>query len=191
MIIGLTGQSGSSKSTVSRIFADKGFFVIDADRVSREVTAPGMPALKDIEAAFGSGFIEDDGSLARRKLGSLVFSDRHRLDILEGILYSYILRRIDELAEGHENVLIDAPTLFDAGCEKKCDIIIGVVADESIRLERIKKRDNISEEDARKRFSSQHSADFFRERCDLIIENNGTQEELIQETLRTADRFDI
>lgn len=191
MRIGLTGQSGSGKSTVSRIFAEKGFYVIDADKVSREVVERGQPALDEIANVFGEGYLEADGSLARRKLGSLVFGSREKLNNLESIIYPHIIRKINEHARGHENVLVDAPTLFEAGCDKDCDIIIGVTADEDIRLARITERDGISAEEGRKRFSSQHDADFFRQRCDYIIENNGTAEELEKAVLAVTDRIGI
>ena len=179
-IIGLTGQSGSGKSTVSKVFAAHGFDVCDADMVSREVTARGSAALDEIAAEFGSDMLTPDGSLDRRKLGAYVFSDRAALDRLEGILYPYILRRIGEYTEAARgSVLLDAPTLFEAGADRLCDMIISVVADEDIRLRRIMARDGIDETAARNRFSSQHDEAFFRERSDIVIENNGGEDELI------------
>ncbi|MBQ7990316.1 MAG: dephospho-CoA kinase [Oscillospiraceae bacterium] len=178
MIVGLTGQSGSGKSTVSRIFSDNGFYVIDADKVSREVTSQGSPALTEIAAAF-EGTVDSEGRLIRRKLGDMVFSDENKLKRLEGIVFPYILKRIAELAEGAEgDVLIDAPTLFKAGADKMCDVVVSVTADEDIRLARVTKRDGITEKQARERFASQYGTDFFVRHSDHIIENNGTVLEL-------------
>lgn len=182
MITGLTGQSGSGKSTVSSIFAAGGYYVIDADSISREVTSKGSPALSEIEEAFGSGVIDDEGCLKRRALGDIVFGDRERLDTLEGILYPHIVARIKELAYEHsaagEDVLIDAPTLFQAGADSICDVIVSVTADEGLRLSRITARDGITEKQARERFASQYDEEFFLSHSDYVIRNDGTEEEL-------------
>ena len=187
MRIGLTGQSGSGKSTVSRIFAENGFYVIDADKVARDVVEKGQPALDEIAATFGREYLNEDGTLARRKLGSLVFADRAKLDTLQDILFPHILERIEMLAQGHEYVLIDAPTLFEAGCDKSCDAVVGVTASDDIRLARIMERDGISSEEAEKRFSSQHTADYFRERCRYIITNDTTVDELEKQARRLIE----
>lgn len=178
-VVGLTGQSGAGKTSVSKVFAKNGFAVIDADMVSREVVEKGSPCLSEIEEVFGHEVINADKTLNRRLLGSIVFSDREKLRQLNGIIYPYIIRRIleriNELkAMGNELILLDAPTLFEANADDLCDLIISVTADEEIRTKRIMERDNISREAAQKRFAAQYSEHFFITHSDFVIKNNKT-----------------
>lgn len=193
-VIGLTGQSGAGKTTVSRVFSQNGFAVIDADIISREVTEKGQPCLTELSEAFGSDIINSDGTLNRKRLGSIVFSDREKLRQLNGIIYPYIIyriiSRIDELSEeGRELILLDAPTLFEANADDLCDLIISVTADESIRMSRIIARDNITTEAAKKRFESQYSEHFFVNHSDFVIINNKTPDVLAAKAEEVAGKI--
>lgn len=193
-MIGLTGQSGAGKTTVSRVFSQNGFAVIDADIISREVTQKGQPCLTELSEAFGSDIINSDGTLNRKRLGSIVFSDREKLRQLNGIIYPYIIyriiSRIDELSEeGRELILLDAPTLFEANADDLCDLIISVTADESIRMSRIIARDNITTEAAKKRFESQYSEHFFVNHSDFVIINNKTPDVLAAKAEEVAGKI--
>ena len=193
-VIGLTGQSGAGKTTVSRVFSQNGFAVIDADIISREVTQKGQPCLTELSEAFGSDIINSDGTLNRKRLGSIVFSDREKLRQLNGIIYPYIIyriiSRIDELSEeGRELILLDAPTLFEANADDLCDLIISVTADESIRMSRIISRDNITPEAAKKRFESQYSEHFFVNHSDFVIINNKTPDVLAAKAEEVAGKI--
>lgn len=193
-VIGLTGQSGAGKTTVSRVFSQNGFAVIDADIISREVTEKGQPCLTELSEAFGSGIINPDGTLNRKRLGSIVFSDREKLRQLNGIIYPYIIyriiSRIDELSEeGRELILLDAPTLFEANADDLCDLIISVTADESIRMSRIIARDGITPEAAKKRFESQYSEHFFVNHSDFVIINNKTPDVLAAKAEEVAGKI--
>lgn len=193
-VIGLTGQSGAGKTTVSRVFSQNGFAVIDADIISREVTEKGQPCLTELSEAFGSDIINSDGTLNRKCLGSIVFSDREKLRQLNGIIYPYIIyriiSRIDELSEdGRELILLDAPTLFEANADDLCDLIISVTADESIRMSRIITRDNITPEAAKKRFESQYSEHFFVNHSDFVIINNKTPDVLAAKAEEVAGKI--
>lgn len=193
-VIGLTGQSGAGKTTVSRVFSQNGFAVIDADIISREVTEKGQPCLTELSEAFGSDIINSDGTLNRKRLGSIVFSDREKLRQLNGIIYPYIIyriiSRIDELSEeGRELILLDAPTLFEANADDLCDLIISVTADESIRMSRIIARDNITSEAAKKRFESQYSEHFFVNHSDFVIINNKTPDVLAAKAEEVAGKI--
>ena len=193
-VIGLTGQSGAGKTTVSRVFSQNGFAVIDADIISREVTEKGQPCLTELSEAFGSDIINSDGTLNRKRLGSIVFSDREKLRQLNGIIYPYIIyriiSRIDELSEeGRELILLDAPTLFEANADDLCDLIISVTADESIRMSRIIARDNITPEAAKKRFESQYSEHFFVNHSDFVIINNKTPDILAAKAEEVAGKI--
>ncbi|MDD7428306.1 MAG: dephospho-CoA kinase [Oscillospiraceae bacterium] len=182
-VVGLTGQSGSGKTTVSAEFAAAGFMVINADILARKVMEKGQPCLEETVRHFGSEILLPDGSLDRKLLGKIVFSDRKRLDELNGICYKYINRMVENMIsdygrQGGEYILLDAPTLFEAGEDKLCDIIVSVTADKQLRLKRITERDKISESAAEERFNSQNDTEFFRSRSDYIIENNSSFEKL-------------
>ena len=177
MVVGLTGQTGAGKSTVSKIFAEHGFEVINADLVARKVVEVGKPCLAEIAELFGNQVINSDGTLDRRALGRIVFCNKTKLETLNSVIYPYItaeiLRMIQQFSdEGRKLILLDAPTLFESHSDDFCDIIISVLAEPEIRLKRITERDGISETDARNRMDSQLSAEFFISRSDYIIENN-------------------
>ncbi|MBQ3915361.1 MAG: dephospho-CoA kinase [Ruminococcus sp.] len=177
MVVGLTGQTGAGKSTVSKIFAEHGFEVINADMVARKVVEVGKPCLAEIAELFGSSVINDDGSLNRRALGQIVFCNKTKLETLNSVIYPYITAEILDMIqrfskEGRKLILLDAPTLFESHSDDFCDIIISVLAEPEIRLKRITERDGISEADAKNRMDSQLSSEFFISRSDYIIENN-------------------
>ncbi|EWM53859.1 dephospho-CoA kinase [Ruminococcus flavefaciens] len=179
MVVGLTGQTGAGKSTVSKIFASNGFAVIDADQVARKIVEKGTKCLDEIADFFGQGVINEDGTLNRRALAGIVFSDRSKLEMLNTISYPYItgeiLRQIRvHSMKGEKLILLDAPTLFESRADDFCEIIISVLADEDIREKRIISRDGLTSEQARKRMNSQLDEEFFRSHSDYIIHNNGS-----------------
>ena len=178
MLIGLTGQSGAGKSTVSEIFKENGFFVINADLVSKAVadSEVGMTALKK---AFGEEYFEN-GKLNRKKLGALVFENKEMLDKLNNTLLPIISEEIQKMIEKSDSplVLLDAPTLFESGIDKNCDVVISVIAPKNVLINRIMERDSLSFNDAEKRISSEFSEEFFKENSQIVIENNSTLENL-------------
>ena len=180
MLIGITGGSGSGKSAAARVFAENGAHIIDADKEARTVTKKGSPALSDIKKSFGSEYIGDDCELQRKKLGSLVFSDRKKLDELNKIINKYIRLDIDEKIKNAESsiVVLDAPLLIEYGLDKKCDYVIAVLADRDIRIKRITERDGLSYEDAENRINSQKNDEYYLEKADYIVYNNHTEEDI-------------
>lgn len=172
-VIGLTGQTGAGKSAVREILEKMGIECIDCDRVAREVTAVGSPALDALCEVFSNDILTPEKSLDRKKLGSIVFSDKEKLELLNKTIFPFIIADIKrKISECDGDVVLDAPTLFESGCDKLCDTTVAVVADRDVRLERIIARDGITKEDAENRINSQLSENFFRENCDAIIENN-------------------
>lgn len=170
-ITGLTGQSGSGKTTVANLMADLGFYHINCDKIVHEKVYTSKTVLNKISNAFGNEYIEN-GALNRRKLGNTIFSDRKQYDKLMNLVREDIIAAVEkEIALNSDKpILLDAPTLFEFGMQNKCDRIIGVISDCSIP--RICKRDKISVEDAKLRLSNQKKADFFKNNCSIIIENN-------------------
>lgn len=179
LVIGLTGQTGAGKSTVSKIFAENEFAVINADLISRKVVEKGEKCLDELIDVFSPCILNDDGTLNRKMLGSIVFSDKTKLEMLNSIIYPYItseiLNEIRNYSEsGYKLILLDAPTLFESHADDFCEIIISVIADEEIREKRIIKRDGLTQKQAQDRMNSQHDADFFAANSDFVIENNDT-----------------
>ena len=184
-IVGLTGMSGAGKSTVGREFAAAGFCVIDCDRAAREVTAAGSPFLAELAEKFSADLLLADGTLDRKKTAALIFTQPEKRLFYNKIIYPYIAYNIlSKVKRADSDILLDAPTLFEARLDPICDKIVSVCADRAVCAERIMLRDGISRELAEARLSSQHDIAFFRERSDLCIENNGTEQQLRCEALR-------
>ena len=189
-VIGLTGQTGSGKSAVREILEKSEIACIDCDRISRDVTAVGFPALKAICEAFSSDVLTPEGALDRKKLGSIVFSDKEKLQLLNKTIFPFIIDEIKRrISECEGLVVLDAPTLFESGCDRLCDLKVAVVADKKLRLERITARDGISYQDAENRIGSQLSEEFFRQNCDVVIENNGSLSALEEEVKKLVKEW--
>lgn len=178
-IVGLTGMSGAGKSTVCRVFRVNGFEIIDCDKCSREVAVQGMPLLSELSDRFSPEVILPDGSLDRRKTSEIIFHSLGKRALFNKIIYPYITYNITEKIKSSGGlILLDAPTLFEARMDLLCSSIVSVTADIENCIKRITARDGIPEELAKARLQSQNSADFYRERSEYCLENNGTQEQL-------------
>lgn len=188
-IIGLTGMSGAGKTTACEAFSECGVGIINCDIVARIVVEKGKPALSELSARFGDDIILPDGTLDRRKIGNLIFSDEKARIVFNEIIYPYIsyemiMNAVKYIKGGSEYVLLDAPTLFESGTDSLCDVIVSVVALHEDSVSRIMLRDNLSREEAENRLSSQFSADFYSEKSDFCVLNNGTKEELKEKIKR-------
>ncbi|MBR2500729.1 MAG: dephospho-CoA kinase [Clostridia bacterium] len=178
-VLGITGGTGSGKGTVSQILKEKGVKIIDADLVARKIVMPSMPALAEIKEAFGEEVILPDGTMDRKKVGEIVFSDSEKLSILNNITHKYIIAEIKSFLSENDGVLgIDAALLFQTELYLLCDKTLCVLAPQSLRQKRIEIRDNLSSELAINRISSQESEDYYRQRADYILENDGSLEDL-------------
>lgn len=193
IIVGLTGMSGAGKTTACGAFREKGFSVVDCDIVAREVVVKGSPALKELSIAF-DGIINDDGTLNRRKIGDIIFSDPEKRALFNRIIYPYILYKVitdisNFISEGKRLILVDAPTLFESGADKICDMIVSVVSDKERCIERIMKRDGITLRQATERLGSQFDKSFYTEKSDYYIDNTGTPEDLSEKAFEIAVRI--
>jgi dephospho-CoA kinase len=193
-VIGLTGQSGAGKTTVSGVFAEMGYAVINADEISRAVVEPETACLTELTEYFGKRILLEDGSLNRKMLADLAFSDKSEQRKLNAIIYPYInelfcarIKRCKD--EGYKLILYDAPTLFESKADDLCDLIISVTAKEDIRKNRIMERENLSEESVIRRFGVQHTENFFIKHSDFVIKNNKTMEELIDKAREAAEKI--
>lgn len=183
MVIGLTVQTGAGKSTVSKVFVQNGFRLIDADAISRHVVARGSHCLADLQECFTDAILTPDGELDRKVMASIAFSDHRKLEMLNTIMYPYIvgeiLRMIHRFSQqNHKLILLDAPTLFESRADDFCDLIISVVAKPELRMQRIMERDHISEKAAQQRMEMQLTEEFFRLHSDTVLENNSSFSEL-------------
>ncbi|HIY08219.1 MAG TPA: dephospho-CoA kinase [Firmicutes bacterium] len=195
MIIGLTGQTGAGKSTVSQILRDQGAAIVDADQVARQVVGCGSGCLAEIALEFGIGVLQADGTLNRRKLGDIVFHDKQKLRRLNQITFPYITREIQETIDRHKRegtqwIILDAPTLFESGSNKMCDKVISVIASPELRRNRIMIRDNITEEQADSRIASQHEDEFYTQQSDYVLENSGDMAALRVQLLELLDKLE-
>lgn len=192
MILGITGGTGTGKTSVCQFFKKHGFIVIDSDIVAREVCRRGTDCLGEIADTFGSDILDSEGNLKRRELGRIVFSDEKKLKILNRITHKYIARSIKKTIEENEgkNILIDAPLLIESGLDTVCTKTLCVLADRDTRLERIMHRDCLSTEDAKARIASQPDDDFYISHCDLVIYNNGELDSLETELFDILGGFD-
>lgn len=193
-VIGLTGQSGAGKTTVCKVFDEKGFAIINADKIARFIMEKGSPCLAEVTECFGKDILNGDGSLNRQKLADIVFGDREKLMQLNAISYPYITSEILKMInkyrdENRKYVLIDAPTLFESRADDFCDLIISVTASEKLRTERIAARDGLTPEQIKERFSSQHTEEFFINHSDFIIKNNNSADELIEKAEEVAEKI--
>ena len=174
LILGITGGTGCGKTTLLKTIEEKGGLVLDCDAIYHELLATDISLLNAIETRF-PGTVEN-GTLQRKKLGAIVFSDEKALEdlnkITHGAIKAEVLRR---LAHKPKLAAIDAIGLFEGGLAELCDFTVAVTAPAEIRVQRLMKRDGISEDYARSRIAAQHAENWFRERCDWILENNGTE----------------
>ena len=180
--IGLTGSIACGKSNVSAVLHELGAAVVDGDLLSRELTAPGGPALPAIRETFGDGVFLPDGTLNRRALGDVAFASdaaRKRLDdLMQPLLRSLILRRMEEARAGGAKIcVLDMPLLYEAGLDALCDTVwcVHLPRDEQIR--RLMARDGLTLPQAEARLRSQLSSDEKAARARVVIDTSGSIDE--------------
>ncbi|QNE78013.1 dephospho-CoA kinase [Streptomyces finlayi] len=179
--VGLTGGIGAGKSEVSRLFAGLGAVLIDADRIAREVVEPGTPGHAAVVEAFGPGILNDDGTLDRPALGSIVFADPSRLAALNAIVHPLVGARSAELerAAGPGSVVVhDVPLLTENGLAPLYDLVVVVDASPETQLDRLVRLRGMTEPDARARMAAQATREQRRAVADLVIDNDGPLEAL-------------
>lgn len=169
-LIGLTGQTGAGKSFVSNMLKKLGYNIVDADYYSKKITERNSPVLAQLQAQFGQDIVKD-GNLNRRLLAQRAFENPQKTQALNSIMHPAILKLCIENAQFP--CVLDAPQLFESGADSLCTKIISVTAPYELRLERIMKRDGITQELAEKRMAAQHSEEFFIEHSDFTVINDG------------------
>ena len=179
MKIGLTGSIACGKSTVSGYLRELGYFVADADAISRSLTAPGGQALPLLREAFGDGIFDGD-VLSRQRLGSLVFSDAEKRGQLNAILHPLIIRTVHDELAAHDApgtlVFGDVPLLYECGMAHMFDRVFVVSASRETQIARLLARDGLSREDAQRRIDAQMPLERKRALADAVIDSDGSIE---------------
>ena len=171
MILGITGGTGCGKTTLLKEIQKLGGLVLDCDAIYHELLLSDREMLSSIEARF-PGVVED-GSLNRKKLGAIVFTDEQALLDLNAITHSAVKQEVlRRLEEKPALAAIDAIGLFEGGLAELCDVTVAVTAPTELRVQRLMQRDGISESYARSRIEAQHEEHWFRERCDYTLVND-------------------
>ena len=190
MIIGITGGTGCGKTTLLNLIAARGGLILDCDAIYHELLISDKAMLEAIENRF-PGVVEN-GALNRKKLGTIVFADENALLDLNRITHAAVktevLRRLEDAPV---LAAIDAIGLFEGNLAPLCDVTVAVTAPEEARVKRLMLRDDISEDYARSRIRAQHREDWFRERCDYVLSNNGTLDAFATNCLAFLDTIGI
>ena len=193
-IIGITGSSGSGKSTVCEILNEKyNVKIIDADKIAKELLTSGTEYYNDVISKFGIEITNGSGEIDRKKLADLIYNDDKKRKMLNNSTFHYVVKEIKSRVKEANNVdiIIDAPLLFESKLDDICNFTIGVIAKESIQIERIIKRDSISKEQACKRLKAQQTNDFYMSKCTEIIENNNEYIETEKQIEEIAKKYNI
>jgi dephospho-CoA kinase len=184
LLVGLTGNVASGKSTVARLLAERGATIIDADVLARRAVEPGSPALEAIVARWGSQILLPDGALDRAALRQIVFNEPEALEALNRIVHPEVERlRVLAVAEARERgdriVVCDIPLLFEKKMVDEFDMVLLVDAPRSLRLERVVTARGLSATEAMAMIAAQMPSELKRARADLVIHNAGTREQLL------------
>lgn len=196
LVIGLTGGIASGKSTVSKMLIELGLAVIDADKIAHQVVEPGKPAYNEIVNAFGEEILLADQSINRPKLGSIIFNDKKKRDILNHIVHPAVRKEMkDQLQHnvslGAKAVILDIPLLFESKLTNLVEKIILVYVDSDVQLNRLIARNELTLSEAQARISSQLPLNQKIELADAVIDNNGSIHETKEQLLSLLSEWEI
>jgi len=188
LLVGLTGGIGSGKSTVARMLEKRGAVVFDADVLAREVVEPGTPGHTAVLERFGANVLAPGGELDREALGSIVFADPAARRDLEAIVHPEVRRRFAEGTEVYRDtervVIFSAPLLVETGMHSAFEVLVVVSASNATQIDRLMRDRGMSEEAVRSRIAAQATPDARAEVADVLVDNEGTLEELEQQVDR-------
>jgi dephospho-CoA kinase len=196
MIIGLTGSIASGKSTVSNMLKEKGYPIVDADKIARQVVEPGTPVIKEIAEHFGAEVLNEDGSLNREKLGERIFKSEEERKKLNSIIHPAIrnemIRQKEQwISKGAGTVILDIPLLFESKLQSFVEKIIVVSVTPEIQKQRLIARNELNEQEAADRINSQLLMVEKEAGADAVIDNNGTIEETKMQVETLLDKWNL
>jgi len=189
LLVGLTGGIATGKSLVSEILRGLGAYIIDADKIAREVVEPQKPAWLEIVEFFGKDIINKDRTINRKRLGEIVFNDPLKKRKLEEIVHPRVIEEENRMLKEYLKikpdgiVIIDAALLIEAGSHKRVDKLIVVYADKETQTKRLMERDGLSRTDAEKKIASQLPLDKKVKMADFVIDNSKGIEETQRQTI--------
>lgn len=194
LIIGLTGGIASGKSTIAKMFMEAGIPVVDADIVAREVVEVGQPAYHKIIQSFGEEILQEDNTINRKKLGSIIFHQEEKRLLLNSIVHPAVQQSIENkkekyIKEGHEIVVLDIPLLLESEERYGIDKILTVYVDKETQLTRLMNRNQLSEAEAKARIASQMPLGEKVQLADEYIDNSGTVEESKEQLIQILNRW--
>lgn len=180
-ILGLTGQTGSGKSSTTSVAERAGFLVINCDAVAKSVTNNNQKALNALCDAFSNEILNLNGTLNRKKLAEMAFKDKSGTELLNKTILPFIVDEIKSIINRSDKnrIMLDAPTLFESGIDEICQKTIAVLADEKIRRKRIIERDNLTITEAENRLGAAKSDEFYIKKANAVIYNNGEVEDFL------------
>lgn len=182
-VVGLTGGIGSGKSTAASCFLQHGAVVIDADDISRKLTAPGSPVIDELAEEFGNCIIQSDGSLDRAALANIVFHDKESLSALNAIMHPKIrTESLSKIAEVNADqiVVYDMPLLVETQSVDFCDAVVVIDIETDLQVKRLVRDRSMSAEQAEARIHNQSSREERNRAATWLINNNGTKQEFEQ-----------
>lgn len=193
-VLGLTGGIATGKSTVSRVFEEYHIPIISADEVARQVVEPGSVALNEIQAQFGQVYVNNDGTLNRQLLGTLVFGNSQKLDLLNQIMQpkirAEIQRQVATLKQRKPKLIVlEIPLLFEQHGNQLVDITMVVKVARQVQLDRLMARNQISQHEALNRIHSQMSLAEKIKRADVVIDNAGTVEQTREQVVKWLENY--
>jgi len=185
---GLTGSIAVGKTFVCNVLRELGCHVLDADITAREVVEPGTEGLRSVVENFGREVLLPNGMLDRKKLGSAVFTDKKKLELLNSIIHPLVIEkqnewlREKEAADPNGIAVVDAALMIESGSYRRFDKLIVVWCQPDIQFARLIERDKLSEEEAKRRIASQMPQEEKKQYADLLIDTSGTREDTIERT---------
>ncbi len=185
---GLTGSIAVGKTFVCNVLRELGCHVLDADRTAREVVEPGTDGLRLVVEHFGEGILNPNGELDRKKLGSIVFADKEKLELLNSIIHPLVIDKQDEwlremeAADPNGIAIVDAALMIESGGYRRFDKLIVVWCQPDLQIARLIERDKLSEDEAKRRIASQMPQDEKKKYADILIDTSGTREETAERT---------
>lgn len=188
--IGITGNSGSGKSTFSKVLASKlDAVIIDADKIAKKTSEQGKEYYNKIVEEFGEEILKEN-EIDRKKLANIIYKNEEKRNKLNFFTNKYVVEKIKQEIEKNKNknIIMDVPLLFESGLDKECNITISLVAKENVKLERMIKRDNIDENIAKQRLDIQKPDEYYIEKSNYIIVNNKSNlEQEAEEFIKTIN----